>query len=84
MTIDYGKIHVRLHKGLDKDQKLTMVKLAVENQLFTQNREHCIEILRHCFAFVNILDDGVPIENNFNNFLYKYSFKLEYYGNLCK
>lgn len=79
MTIDYGNIHVRLQKGLEKDQKITCIKNTVENQLFARNRQHCIEILRCCFAIVNVLDDGVPFENKFNNFVFKYTLKLDYF-----
>lgn len=76
--MDYGEICLKIHTGLSIDQKLTMIKLAVENQLFPANRRHYIEILNHCYAISKILDDGVPFTNEFNNFQYKYKFKIEY------
>lgn len=76
---DYGEIYVRLHKGLSFDQKMSMIRMAVENQLLTANRIHYIEILHHCLSIVNILDDGVPILSSKNGYLYSYTFKLDYY-----
>ena len=77
--MDYGEIYVCIHKGLTVDQKETMIKKVIENQLFLQNRTHYIEILHHCISLSRILDDGVMFENNFSNYHYKYSFKLDYF-----
>ena len=77
--MDYGTINVTLHRGLSLDQKMTMIKNAVENQLFTRNRNHYNEILDQCIAISKIIDDGIPVVNRLNNYIYKYSFFLNYY-----
>lgn len=81
---DYGEIYVCLHKGLSVDQKETMIKKVVENQLFYKNRTHYVEILHHCLVLSRILEDGVKFENKFNNFHYKFSFKLDYFDQPTK
>lgn len=81
---DYGEIYVCLHKGLTQDQKETMIKKIVENQLLAQNRTHYVEILHQCLVLSRILDDGVKFENKFNNFHYKYTFKLDYFDQPMK
>jgi V8-like Glu-specific endopeptidase len=48
MATDYGTIRVLLHPCLDYDQRVTIVKQSVENQLITEKREHFIEILHQC------------------------------------
>lgn len=77
--MDYGEIRVCIHHGLTIDQKLTMIKYAMENQLFSSNRRHYIEILNHCYAISKILDDGVSFVNDFKNIEYRYVFKLDYF-----
>lgn len=76
---DYGEIKLYIHKGLSKDQKETMIKLAIENQLFTKNRMHYIDILDQCLALSRMFDDGVPIKNCINNYIYSYTFNLMYF-----
>lgn len=76
--VDYGEIYVGLHKGLSKDQKETMIRRAIENQLLAKSRAHYVEIYTHCLALSRLLDDGVRLENNFNNFFYRYTFIIDY------
>lgn len=73
--MDYGIIHVRFHRGLSLDQKVTIVKLAVENQLLVTNRTHYIDILDKCISIAKIMDD--PFEFSFNNYKYIFKFIME-------
>lgn len=74
MEIDYGEIRVQIHKGLTLDQKVTIIKNAVENQLITDNRSHYIEILDKCISVSNVLDSSFEIL--FIN-QYKFKFKMD-------
>lgn len=71
--IDYGTFVVYLHPGLSLDQKVTIVKHAVENQLVTNERSHSIEIMHQCIEMSKIFD--VPM--NINIKMKEYSYKLE-------
>lgn len=67
------KIHVTLHKGLSEDQRETIIKLAVENQVMA--REEYISVLNNCIAISKFFKDGVPFEHNFDTFV----FSVDYY-----
>lgn len=73
--MDYGVIQVRFHRGLSLDQKVTMVNLAVENQLLVKNRTHYIDILDKCVSISKIIDDS--FEFLFSNFEYSFKFKMD-------
>lgn len=55
--LDYGTIRVRLHPGLSWDQKATIVKMSVDNQLVTDDRRHYIQILSHCTDMLKVIVD---------------------------
>ncbi len=46
--VDYGTIQVVLLPHLTYDQKYTIIKQMVENQVFTKNRTHYNQILNQC------------------------------------
>jgi hypothetical protein len=54
--IDYGIIRVTLHPGLTFDQKSTIIKQSVENQLVTSDRSHYIAILNDCLEMSRVID----------------------------
>lgn len=55
VLLDYGTIRVQFLHGLTWDQKASILKMSVENQLVTNNREHYIQILNECLSFAQIL-----------------------------
>jgi hypothetical protein len=56
--IDYGTIRVTLHPGLTFDQKATIIKQTVENQLVTSDRSHYINILHDCTEMTRVIGDA--------------------------
>ena len=78
---DYGTINVSFHPGLTYDQKATIVKQSVCNQLLTTNRKHYIEILDDCTEMSNILEDLPIIIRRFEDG-YTYVFKLDIISSL--
>ena len=75
--MNYGVIQVTLHRGLTDDQRCSIVRTAVENQLLTKNRGHFNQILNHCLE-MSKLDAPVKIDWKILD-RYAYSFILSYY-----
>ena len=76
--MDYGEFHVTLPMGLDWYARKNMVRMQVDNQLFTSNENHRVEIISNCIDTVNILREGVHFTRVFNNYHYKYTIYLSY------
>jgi hypothetical protein len=74
--VDYGTIHVRLLPNLTDDQKYTIVKQVVENQVFSQNRNHYNQILNQCTNFV-IENPDISMNIKWKLPEYVYSFKID-------
>jgi hypothetical protein len=74
--VDYGTILVHFLNGLTYDQKYTIVKQTIENQIFTKNRMHYNEILDSCTEMMKIIENSFTI--NWNLPGYKYAFRIEY------
>lgn len=74
--IDYGTIYVFLQNGLTYDQSYSIVKINLENQLLTSNRQHFNEILNQCTEILNFLPLA-PFTITWNLPHYKYTFKIE-------
>lgn len=70
---DYGTFTVYLHPFLSLDQKVTIVKQSVENQLVTKNRNHSIDIIHQCIEMSKIF--SVPM--NISIKMKEYEYKLE-------
>lgn len=80
--IDYGTISVRLLPGLTWDQKVTIVKMCVENQLITIDRSHYIEILHHCIEMMKVMR-GEPFSIRWSidgKYQYVYDVQVVSYG----
>ena len=71
--IDYGTFTAYLHPCLSLDQKITIVKQSVENQLITTNRKHSIDILHQCIVMSKLF--SVPM--NIRIKMKEYSYTLE-------
>lgn len=54
---DYGTIRVQLLPGLTWDQKASIVRMSVDNQLVTNNRTHYNQILNKCLGYAQIVED---------------------------
>ena len=76
--MDYGDIHVKLPIGLDWYTRKNMVRMQVDNQLFTSNEVHRVEIISNCMDTVDILREGVNFTRTFYNCHYRYTFHLSY------
>jgi hypothetical protein len=73
--IDYGTIQVVLLPNLTDDQKYTIIKQVVENQVFARNRTHYNQILNQCTNFV-IENPDISINIKWIMSEYVYSFKV--------
>lgn len=73
--VDYGIIQVRLLPNLTDDQKYTIIKQVVENQVFSRNRTHYNEILNRCTNIV-IENPNISINIKFIMAEYVYLFKI--------
>ena len=71
--VDYGTFTVYLHPLLSLDQKVTIVKQSVENQLVSSDRKHSMEIMHQCIEMSKIFD--VPM--NISIKMKEYSYNLE-------
>ena len=71
--VDYGTFTVYLHPLLSLDQKVTIVKQSVENQLVSSDRKHSIEITHQCIEMSKIFSVPMNISIKMN----EYSYKLE-------
>lgn len=76
--MDYGEFHVTLPMGLDWYTRKNLVRMQVDNQLFTTNEIHRAEIISNCIDTTNILREGITFARHFNNYHYKYTFQLSY------
>jgi hypothetical protein len=74
--LDYGTILVHFLPGLTYDQKYTIVKQNLENQVFTKNRMHYNQMLEQCTEMMKIIENSFTI--NWNLPGYKYTFRIEY------
>lgn len=74
--LDYGTILVHFLPGLTYDQKYTIVKQNLENQVFTKNRTHYNEMLNQCTEMMKLIENAFTI--NWNLPGYKYTFRIEY------
>lgn len=77
MKTDYGTIVVFLQEGLSYDQRISIIKTNVENQLLTHNRSHYIEILNQCIEISKLAETSAPFSINWNLSEYKYTFRIE-------
>jgi hypothetical protein len=73
---DYGTIQVHFLPGLTYDQKYTIIKQHIENQIFTKNRMHYNEILEQCTEIMKLIENTFTISWNLPT--YKYTLKIEY------
>ena len=48
MRIDYGIISVILEPGISENKISKVIKLTIENQLFTTTQKHIEEIINQC------------------------------------
>lgn len=73
---NYGtfKVH-HLLPHLSLDQRVTIVKRSVENQLVTDNREHRIEIMHQCIEMSKIFS-SVPMNIHIKMKAYEYKLEL--------
>lgn len=66
------------HPGLTYDQKASIVHQSIDNQLFTDDRLHRIEILGDSINVCKFIED--PIEIKFTRIpKYEYTLKFEFY-----
>ena len=70
---DYGTFVVYLHPFLSRDQKVTIVKQSVENQLVTSNKKHSIDIMHQCI----VLSEIFSVDMNISVKMKEYEYKLE-------
>lgn len=76
---DYGTVSITLHRNLTEEQWIVIVKMAVENQIMTRNRNHFNEILNQCLDISKFAkDDGGPITVTWNLREYKYTMKIAF------
>lgn len=76
--MDYGEFIVDLPMGLDWWTRKNIVRMQIDNQLFTTNDIHRAEIISNCMDTVDILREGIIFTKHFNNYHYKYTFHLSY------
>jgi hypothetical protein len=77
--LDYGTIQVTFHKGLTWDQKASIVKMSIDNQLVTNSREHYNEIMNQCLDLIRMIGD-VPFSINCKICeKYMYTFTVEFF-----
>lgn len=74
---DYGTILVHFLHGLTYDQKYILVQQNVENQVFTRNRNHYIQILNQCTEMMKLAKDDEPLKINWILPDYKYTFRID-------
>lgn len=79
--IDYGTIVVRFHENLTYDQKATIVRQSIDNQLCTEDRMHYIEILGESINMCKFIDDPDEIRLTFKD-KYTCVLKFEIYENV--
>lgn len=72
--MDYGTISIFMHHGLSHDQRCSVVRQNVENQLVTSNRTHFNEILHNCTEISKL---EVPVTVSWNVSAYRYILKIE-------
>lgn len=73
MATDYGTISVCLHPGMTYDQRCSVMRLSLDNQLETNNRNHYNEILNQC---LDVLSDNDDVTIDWNMRDYKYTLKV--------
>jgi hypothetical protein len=81
MTQNYGTISVTLHAGLSEDQLVSTVKMAVENQLLTNRREHYNDILNQCIGIAKLCEH--PLKVRWDMREYKYDYHLSIVNDGC-
>jgi hypothetical protein len=72
MYRNYGTIVVTLHPGLSEDQLVSTVKMAVDNQLLTGNREHYNEILNQCITLAQTCVPPLKVLWKMREYMYDY------------
>ena len=77
MKTDYGTIRIQLLPNLTDDQKYTIIKQHVENQVFAHNRTHYNQILDQCKCMV-LENPDLDIEINWNFREYMYTMSVSY------
>lgn len=75
--MDYGTIRIVFHDNLTYDQKATIVRQSIDNQLCTDDRMHYIEILGESINACKFIDK--PIDIKYNNGVYQYTLVFEFY-----
>ena len=73
--IDYGTIQVVLLPNLTDDQKYTIIKQVVENQVFARNRTHYNQILNQC-TNIAIENPNISMSIKFIMAEYVYVFNI--------
>lgn len=72
-SVNYGTFRVHFHPHLSFDQRVTIVKQSVDNQLVTNKREHYIDIMHQCIEMSKIF--SVPM--NIHIKMKEYEYKIE-------
>jgi len=84
MPVNYGTISIsNLHPGLSEDQLLTMVSMAVENQLISAKREHYNEILNQCIVIAQTCIPPLKIHWDMNDYTYDYHLSTVNTGSMA-
>ena len=76
--MDYGEFKITLPMGIDWWTRKNLVRMQVDNQLFTNNEIHRVEIISNCVDTTNILREGIVFSRHFQNCHYMYTFHLSY------
>lgn len=75
--LDYGTIRVQFLPGLTWDQKVSILKMSVDNQLVTSNRSHYNNILNDCIEMVRVINQP-PFSIKWSIFgKYQYVFEVQ-------
>ncbi len=86
--MDYGVISVNLPMGMDWFTRKNMIRMQVDNQLFTSNEIHRAEIISNCIDTVDMLREGLKFTRVFDNYHYMYTIHLSYRyiqtGKMCR
>ncbi len=75
--IDYGDIVLRLRPGMSFDQKVQMLRMTLNNQLFSNEFGRDAEIFGRCKTLIRLLGEESS-EFTCSNFLYSFKFTMQY------
>lgn len=75
--IDYGDIVLRLRPGMTFDEKLQILRMSLNNQLFSNEFGRDAEIFARCKTLIKLMGDESS-DFTFSNFLYTFKFTMQY------